>query len=50
MSKINLNKTPEQLRARKAKLEQKQANAAKPLKRDMSFGEALKKVVRAKRP
>jgi hypothetical protein len=46
--KISLVKTPEQLRARKALLEQKRANAAKPLKIHMKFGDALKKVVKFK--
>jgi hypothetical protein len=47
--KIHIMRTPEQIVARQKKLEEKQANAAKPLKINMSFGDAIKKVVNSKK-
>lgn len=45
--KVRLVKTPEQLVARQKKMELKQANAAKPLKINMSFENAIRKVVKS---
>jgi hypothetical protein len=46
--KVHIMRTPEQIAARQKKLEENQANAAKPLKINMSFGDAIKRVAKHK--
>ena len=46
--KVNLKKTPEQICIKQTILEAKHANAAKPVKVNMSFKEALHKIAHHK--